>query len=772
MSHDSAEDETKVNQRYLSQYLSHLKHVRDHLSGNDGLQIPPSYFAPSSYWTSSEKEKFFHALCVHSRLRPDLIAAEIGSKTVADVCIYLGLLERTLLTSNEPRAERKAIMLAAEVSDEWITFEEEQAAAILFHEAMWEDIDKAAQREVECEEKRKDMRARRGEGRTGANERDREGERQRRELHDLWKAEQESVWERQDALTYLDYPRLNVLEAMLREDAENMDDPSENEAEIEKALPPQATPGPAVQSSICDEMIDPVLLAQSRSQTPVVATTQEEYPSADADGPDVPVPVDESAAPPPLHTSLSPGAPSDLPLPSSEDALKPSADTGPQHSPETRLLSQAPDEAMDVSLSPRSRRRYHKRLYMRRKRAMAAGTNVVEHVGKLKPGPKGGRSGKATKRASLDARPAESQEKDVPMGQNASSNVSAQLLREGEEPPILEPQAEALRSSHPSGKTLPYKFRGELAELGIDAAYLRENEMGLLHLSGLGKLMRLYGSLEPESEGSPAISGETIQFFHAHLVNFVREVVQHAIVSREQELQLKLHTKVWRVTDDQVVPRNVAHALELMGVRHTDKRTVFQILLDRYGVASDAKTKAMERWKKKKSDRAEQLKASRRQHRDEEVENGNSRDDEERGEGMDGPESRIPETVSPSLSSLHREVYAPTVRLPFGTSNPVSGPYPRQDSRSFSTPDADCLMPAETDEDALLAELHEEEQLDEVDQMMGEQYEERLWEKINLDSDAGGDSNSMDEGHGTSLRFKEPNPNSRIKSQVYVLDSD
>jgi hypothetical protein len=51
---------------------------------------------------------------------------------------------------------------------------------------------------------------------------------------------------------------------------------------------------------------------------------------------------------------------------------------------------------------------------------------------------------------------------------------------------------------------------------------------------------------------STAISAEAIQFLHAHVVHYVTELVHHAIVLREQEREMKAHTKVWRFNSDQV----------------------------------------------------------------------------------------------------------------------------------------------------------------------------------------------------------------------------
>lgn len=48
------------------------------------------------------------------------------------------------------------------------------------------------------------------------------------------------------------------------------------------------------------------------------------------------------------------------------------------------------------------------------------------------------------------------------------------------------------------------------------------------------------------------ISADAIQFLHAHVVQYITELVHRAIVSREQERDMKAHTKVWRFRSEKV----------------------------------------------------------------------------------------------------------------------------------------------------------------------------------------------------------------------------
>jgi hypothetical protein len=69
---------------------------------------------------SAEKALFFRALSVHFRLRPDLIAAGIGTKSTADVAVYLSLLREgaaaATATGTIARDQRPATPATHEVS--------------------------------------------------------------------------------------------------------------------------------------------------------------------------------------------------------------------------------------------------------------------------------------------------------------------------------------------------------------------------------------------------------------------------------------------------------------------------------------------------------------------------------------------------------------------------------------------------------------------------------------------------------------------------------
>jgi hypothetical protein len=130
---------------------------------------------------------------------------------------------------------------------------------------------------------------------------------------------------------------------------------------------------------------------------------------------------------------------------SSPDPPSPNGDT------EDEDLSANPSR-----LSPASRRRIRKRLYMRCKRAKASGGVAQLNPARLKPGRKA----------------------------SAMSKYKQPRVDDDSEDETGNPKQPA------RGNTRPYKIQRELERLGIGADYLHENGMGLFHLSALGCLMR------------------------------------------------------------------------------------------------------------------------------------------------------------------------------------------------------------------------------------------------------------------------------------------
>ena len=327
---------------YLTEHLAdHISATHHHLTGAPEPPEPPyapSFHPPTGYWTSAEKALFFRALSAHSRFRPDLIAASIGTKSTADVAMYLSLLrEGTTRANNNNKAGsssrggatitigRDQLPAAHEVSPALVTLEDQHAALICAVEPMRvKEMESEARAEV-LRTKRNSMRMRRREGGT-ALDRDREGQLARKEMFEEWREEREIEWAREDVLARLEIFELQVLDRMLRLDEESR-----------------------VEASSGDEG-EVVVRARRKSSTtlPVASSSS---------------PGGELHATPPPPSSPPATATSDNDV---ED-----------------------DAGADLSnLSPAERRRITKRLFMRRKRAEASGGVARLDLARLKPGRK------------------------------------------------------------------------------------------------------------------------------------------------------------------------------------------------------------------------------------------------------------------------------------------------------------------------------------------------------------------------------------------------
>ncbi|KAF8210294.1 hypothetical protein K438DRAFT_1809429 [Mycena galopus ATCC 62051] len=210
-------------------YENHLTQFQAHLAGTTSQSLPSSFVPPAGYWSSREKDAFFHALAVHSRLRPDLIADSLKSKSVLDVCAYL------------------------DVSDSWVDYEEEQADEFAKFEPGWEEEVETHKRAVLLASRFQDD-----------------------PMYWDWKEEQESLWRKQDAMKQLGRPHLSVMEQLIQK-SDTLDSVQSR----------QTTEPPLENSPIHDGLIDPVLLAQSlpsstHTEEPVQPVAGPSHPSTSA----------------------------------------------------------------------------------------------------------------------------------------------------------------------------------------------------------------------------------------------------------------------------------------------------------------------------------------------------------------------------------------------------------------------------------------------------------------------------------------------------------
>ena len=333
------------SETYLTEHLAaHISATRHHLTGAPEHPEPPyapSFHPPTGYWTSAEKALFFRALSVHSRLRPDLIAASIGTKSTADVAVYLSLLrEGATRTNNGDKASSRSARItigrdqypaAHEVSAELVALEDQYATRICVEEPVRAKEVEDETRAEALRTERNRVRVRRGEGEKGRG-RDREGQEERREAFQRWRAEREIEWERKDALARLDGMGLQVLDRILRTDEEKRAEASsDDEGEV-------------------------VERARQRSSARLHPVASSSSPGGDL-----------HATPPP------PSSPPATSVPDDDDDDDHDGDDGNVN------LS---------NLSRTSRRRIYKRLHMRRARAEAKGDVAQLDLARLKPGRK------------------------------------------------------------------------------------------------------------------------------------------------------------------------------------------------------------------------------------------------------------------------------------------------------------------------------------------------------------------------------------------------
>ena len=184
-----------------------------------------------------------------------------------------------------------------------------------------------------------------------------------------------------------------------------------------------------------------------------------------------------------------------------------SDEIGDNMSPLAKPASTASREAMlsadqaktkIAEMSPLERRRYRKRLYMRKKRAEGTEQAASISTARIKPG-----------RKTIEAQVAN----QIGSDEDQLMNVDFEATVEPERKNIIYLTGEtspenitgdgnvddmpSRRHRHISnsqrrarGTTLPYKIREDLTALGYDAATLCSDGLDLFHMSNIGKLMR------------------------------------------------------------------------------------------------------------------------------------------------------------------------------------------------------------------------------------------------------------------------------------------
>ena len=326
---DSADLATKpLDSKYLNGLLDNVKNTQDHLAGNDGTPLSPSFLPPNAVWTSREKETFFHALSIYSRFRPDLVSDEIKTKSVPDVCNYLSVLQ---LAASQPEATvsysqwRQNLPIAMEVSPEWVAMEEEAARDVIAREQDW-------QRKLIAERRRAEVKSLKKHYKTEPHD---AGPSQRKAQLKREIADADLRDRQQDFCGSLGALELTAIGATLREATG-----SSSSSEIKQ---PPSSP----HASVPQDFPEPAAVPEPPQTIPFPATN---------------------------------GTPNTL---GADVAVQPIINTSSPFRVDQGSM------AFLAGLSPASRRRYQKRLYMRRKRASTSGVTVIDDsLKRLKPGRK------------------------------------------------------------------------------------------------------------------------------------------------------------------------------------------------------------------------------------------------------------------------------------------------------------------------------------------------------------------------------------------------
>ena len=430
---ESADAAAKLlDSQYLSGFLDHITAAQDHLEGNDGTPLFPSFLSPNTVWTAREKEAFFHALSVYSRLRPDLISHEIKTKSVHDVCNYLTILQvaASRQEPTDPYSQwRQNLPIATEVSSEWVAMEEEKAAELITQEQDW-------QRELTAKQRRAKIKLLKRASRA--------------EPHDVGPSQCKAALKQQiadadrrargeDFCGSLGYPELTAIDTILRE-ASDFSGSKKNKPVLHT---------PTLQHSVGH------VPRLEGTQTLPFSTTNGAH-----DIPDVSVIVQLTCGiSVPFFTVAA-----------MENHINGGSDEGPPppHRPEPPPTSPLEEDSVEA-LSPASRRRCKKRLYMRRKRASVSGVTVIDDsLERLKPGRK------KVKRS-------------PPLDDESQCELEYVEDKGGKSSACEDDGPSMPQKRYPRAKKMALD---ELRDLGLGANELRRLGVGVLNPEGVAKMLR------------------------------------------------------------------------------------------------------------------------------------------------------------------------------------------------------------------------------------------------------------------------------------------
>ncbi|KAL5487761.1 hypothetical protein ACEPAI_5869 [Sanghuangporus weigelae] len=784
-------DNAHLNDIYVKHFQRHVEEAVSHLNGTHHLcgSLHPSHFPPCGYWSEEDKTRFFHALSVHSRFRPDLIAEDIPGKTTADVCVYLDSLDDAAAKTPK-KFKRAALPRALEVSDSWIAFEENRARGLADLESTWETHQRNSRRGAELRSEKRHLLSE-GVELSG----DVAGKDNAKHIDTIFgelRARRETEWEKEDYIADLGTAHLEAIDNILRKAEETCTDPtieddSRQDGEYNNAISAET------RNNSADNPITAPLTARA---TPLLALNSA--------GDDLNQPADAN------RNYISEVVILDPQLQTNNAEI--SFETDIHANTEGSLIGL-------VNLSPRSRRRHQKRLYMRRKRAAHSGKEVCMAVTRLKPGRKTNKkllrelSQQKEQQGERDSSAAAGEEinlDDATFTSPIQEEQREELVdvfggKEEIEITIGTEREDVLRQSgslttdelrarladfhpHVGGLTLPYKVKEDLLALGFDSQTLGREGLGLFHLARLADLMSLYSSLQ---EAGPDIvtrlSGNLIKLLHAEVVHFITDLVHRCIAIHEQERLLKEHTKVWRLRGERIKVLTIHQALKTMGAA-TEKKGRFASLIDRLSSVNQGVERLDKGEETTYADRGETGSSENSNESADEYSTGG--DSVINGDelSMDESEDEDQTTSIRKSEPLHRQIYAPFLWHASLDHLDPSPFVPGKASHTYDTSVDDDILDV-LDASELVDELAEEQDLDSADVAAAEKAEKDLWAEFGLrerDEEITSEAKQLQEPAQTddnTSPVQSPTPrkrrfglrygsSKRFKSSVYIEDSE
>lgn len=569
-----------------------------------------------------------------------------------DVCTYIDILEsasaRAPTRESDSGTKRADLEIAMEMSRSWIKWENGQASALATAEPLWEAAETERLQEATLAEK----------AATVPSE-------LTREAFLAWKVDREARWSADSVLNNLGKYHLKVMDAVLND---GKPEPGEDEQISDSARHHDGAVG----------SLEPSAPATSATAVRAAANSVHRHSAID---------TNNSA-----RTVMQPG-------------LKRRAATPPGEGDAAEM-----NGADLASMSPTSRRRFQKRLYMRRKRAELAGGTVDTTTEKFKPGrkpkerlprprPKAYATRKQqriSKKPRHDSPSSEGDEDEEGTGSQSESTTggsggTGDASTLDNNPTCTSKSEGDYAHPHISGVTQPYKVKTELESLGlINAEELHAAELDFFRLAPLSRMMNVYRA---PSDSETFISANTIRLLKKIVTEFITRLVQLSIVAQEQEARLKADKKVWRMPSTPIVTAaNVMLAANMMGVPTLNQRPAE---IRTSGNDLDACTAPA---------------AQPRATTDNPSEPGS---DEEDSEPED--DKNLPSQYSDSLCSQLNHAF---VRLP-----PNIGKF-------LSSASGQDRIVEDVEEDLLELELEEEEYLNEQDKLVEQAFEKELWKII------------------------------------------